>query len=263
MPGKLWIDKRFKIICDLYEDGISSPDIARKFGVSPQAIRGILKRRNIARRSNSDCQRIYNFKQDFFSIINNETKAYWLGFIAADGCIYKNALVIGLAKKDKSHLEMFKKTIGSGHKLTFIKSNQAFSLHIKSMRMVSDLSKLGINPRKTKTLKWPSIQERLTHHYIRGYFDGDGSFYVSKRIRSMMEISFVSKKEHLKSIGKFIEDKINIKYKGVYKHRNSKIVAYLKYGGRNQVKKIYDLLYKGSHIFLERKKSKIFSAIQY
>ena len=31
----------------------------------------------------------HNLNKDYFKNIDNEEKAYWLGFIAADGCIYK------------------------------------------------------------------------------------------------------------------------------------------------------------------------------
>lgn len=60
--------------------------------------------------------------ETFFSVIETEEKAYWLGFIAADGCIRKNKsgsyeLSIHLAEKDIEHLAAFKSAIQSDHKI--------------------------------------------------------------------------------------------------------------------------------------------------
>ena len=47
-------------------------------------------------------------KERIFSSIQNQETAYWLGFLAADGSIFENKLVIGLSAKDTEHLEKFK-----------------------------------------------------------------------------------------------------------------------------------------------------------
>ena len=50
-------------------------------------------------------RRKYALNEAFFEIIDSEEKAYWLGFIAADGCVYRRTLSINLNIKDKAHLE--------------------------------------------------------------------------------------------------------------------------------------------------------------
>ena len=53
--------------------------------------------------------------ENYFNLIDSADKAYWLGFIAADGWLSSNLenprMMIGLSLKDISHLEKFKNQI--------------------------------------------------------------------------------------------------------------------------------------------------------
>ena len=48
----------------------------------------------------------------YFDKINTEEKAYWLGFLYADGSISskEDKIELGLAEKDLHHIEKFKQT---------------------------------------------------------------------------------------------------------------------------------------------------------
>ena len=59
----------------------------------------------------------------FFSDINTEEKAYWLGFMAADGSVNKTGIVINLKDIGTNHLEKFKETIESTVNITIHKNN--------------------------------------------------------------------------------------------------------------------------------------------
>ncbi|NIQ14736.1 MAG: hypothetical protein GTO02_10155, partial [Candidatus Dadabacteria bacterium] len=68
----------------------------------------------------------YKCNGDFFNDINSECKAYWLGFIAADGCVRidkkgRKYLRIDLSRKDESHLNLFLKDINGTHQLKYYK----------------------------------------------------------------------------------------------------------------------------------------------
>ena len=136
---------------------------------------------------------------DFFSR-DTEESFYWAGFIAADGCVkahgHKNedicVVSMGLSRKDKSHIEKFKKIINfSGNIFDGIAKNNAKSLvkrdiekseiQITSRKMVEDLKRFNIGPRKSLIYCPPRelMTHPLFHHFLRGYFDGDGSIYSS------------------------------------------------------------------------------------
>ena len=56
--------------------------------------------------------RKYNVNDNYFDVIDNQNKAYILGFLYADGCNYKNGYFkIDLQEEDKNMLEVFKKEL--------------------------------------------------------------------------------------------------------------------------------------------------------
>src|SRR5581483_4155416 len=62
---------------------------------------------------------LYTFDDQFFNVIDTETKAYWLGFITADGCVrtdhYNHQLKVKLKDSDASHLEKLKAALAADH----------------------------------------------------------------------------------------------------------------------------------------------------
>src|SRR5947209_1873680 len=75
------------IIIELYLAGVTLEEAAARFGYSPGTVINVLKRRAITRRSLSEAQRRYAVDESFFDYIDTEDKAYWLGFLTADGLI--------------------------------------------------------------------------------------------------------------------------------------------------------------------------------
>jgi hypothetical protein len=52
-------------------------------------------------------------------------------------------------------------------------------LSVASPQLTARLAKHGIFPNKTFTLEWPDhLDPELLRHFLRGYFDGDGSWHV-------------------------------------------------------------------------------------
>jgi hypothetical protein len=115
--------------------------------------------------------------RDYFHTIDNDEKAYWLGFIAADGAVYSNgrqySITLDLQPRDLHWLERFRDIIAPGAKITQ-HGSRSYSVSIGSQEMVRDVVTLGIGPRKSNTLEWPSIPETFATPFLLGYFDGDG-----------------------------------------------------------------------------------------
>jgi len=111
----------------------------------------------------------------YFEDIDTEAKAYWLGFLYADGGVTERRLSIHLKECDQPHIERFQQAIGSTHKLYPTKSG-CVRVDISSTPMCRDLMRHGVLPNKTLTLQPPAnLNENLTAHFIRGFWDGDGS----------------------------------------------------------------------------------------
>lgn len=72
-----------KDVIDLYKSNKSIKEIAKLFNSSQETISKVLKENNIeVYRRNK-----INFDEHIFDVIDTEEKAYWLGFIFADGYI--------------------------------------------------------------------------------------------------------------------------------------------------------------------------------
>ena len=92
----------------IYERSISS--LADKYGINRKTIIKYLKERNI------EITNTHNktpFNENFFDIIDTEEKAYWLGFLYADGFITSkdNKIGLSLSIKDIDHLAKYNKSL--------------------------------------------------------------------------------------------------------------------------------------------------------
>ncbi|MBL7068796.1 MAG: hypothetical protein ISS34_02950 [Candidatus Omnitrophica bacterium] len=137
-----------------------------------------------------------NVNVDFFKKWSPEM-AYVLGFFAADGGIFKNSMgskYIQLVSTDKEILIAIKKMMNSKHKIGIKKKyaidrreKECYLIQIGSKEMYNDLLKLGFMHRKDLMLNFPKIPKRHLNHFIRGYFDGDGSIstgFYKRRARN-------------------------------------------------------------------------------
>ena len=76
-----------KNIIDKYQDNWSQQKIAEFYKVSRPVIKRILQE-NIQNLDIRNRTSKYKYQQDIFKNIDTAEKAYWLGFLAADGCNY-------------------------------------------------------------------------------------------------------------------------------------------------------------------------------
>lgn len=208
-------------------------------------------------------RRKYNINSDYFEIIDSEDKAYWLGYLMADGNISKSnkngnydRLTVNCSPKDIEHLSKFKKCldyegdIKSSHKHHNTKNfdYDISEVRINCLKMCNDLILLGVVPNKTGKESFPQLENSLKRHFVRGFFDGDGSLTKKGYFR----IGSCSLKI-LEDISSFIKDEINEVLK-IYSTDKYNYTFYtFDSGSQVRNKKIMDLLYKDSSIYLQRK----------
>lgn len=249
-------------VVQLYtQEFLSMSKIAKELGISPARVKRILIKNNIEVRSNN----FYKTKEvdyDFFSKIDAEEKAYVLGFMYADGYISGKYVGFKQSVKDREILEKIRNALKSQHKIGEYINNSGYgqgntycSFAISSEKMVSDLEKLGVLYNKSKILEFPTceqVPEELLRHFVRGYFDGDGSIYHTTQGDSF-GISFVGTESFLTGILDFFQRNGVNTTALVHKYKDKDIYDY-KVGGRDNVKKIRELFYNGATIFMDRKK---------
>ena len=154
----------------------------------------------------------YTCNYNYFDEIDTEEKAYWLGFLTADGWINKskktNAGVTGIELQygDIGHLKKFNKSICGNYQITDRwrtcslsenkdKKNHMCCIRIFSSIMYDSLNKIGFSSDKSYDFHIPKIQQHLIRHYIRGYFDGDGCLCFTNK---SFHINFVTASKMLK-----------------------------------------------------------------
>lgn len=247
-----WSEDQMKYIISEYKKGKTLSALGREFGVSYSTIRNLLKRKGIKTEGNK-----HNFPRDefYFSNIDSKEKAYWLGFLYADGCVHSNSNEISITSKDRDHLEKFRKAIKSNNKIgesvdrRFSSLPKIYHFSIKDKQLKSDLIKWGCVPNKSLSLtKIPNIPRDFVSHFIRGYFDGDGSLHWLNGAKNF-RISFVGTAPFLKDIQKELGLSLSL---GQQAGNQSK---YFQVAGRKQVPMILDYIYKDSdeNIRLTRK----------
>jgi len=125
------------------------------------------------------------YNENYFETIDSEDKAYFLGFIFADGCItndvkkYRYQLTIKLHSKDFSILERFIKSIDGKMDVWKNKKREMCEVFLSGKKIINDLETLGVVQNKTFLVKYPQIDEKFERHFLRGYFDGDGCIRIN------------------------------------------------------------------------------------
>ena len=235
-------------------------NIASSYNVDPRTVSSFLKQFGINIKKPHP-PKIYSVKEDIFQNIDTEEKAWMLGFISADGYIdsSKTKLKFTLAEKDKDVLEKIKSILRSNSPIKRkegrqIKGTDYFgsstvTLMISNAQICQDLEKHGAFYKKSLKLQFPLfLKDELIRHFIRGYFDGDGSITFGRH--DFPKISIASNKEFLEGIHDILL-KENIT-SNIYASNRSKVNS-LEINAKSIVEKFLNYIYKDSNIFMERK----------
>lgn len=126
--------------------------------------------------------------ETYFEEIDNAKKAYWLGFIMADGSLYhykdsdKVQFELKIKESDKELMENFAEDIGFPvEKLVFRDSTRkgtlthSIALKTYNKRFCDNLIKHGIVDRKSGKESFPKIPTEFQRDFVRGFWDGDGN----------------------------------------------------------------------------------------
>ena len=229
-------------------------------------------------------KRITILEDNFFENINTESKAYFLGLIYSDGTIYKdknwNSYVISLtqSEKDKDIIFKFKNALKTNKKIYngHINETKTYVLSVNSEKMFNDLNEKGVTQNKSLTIQFPTfISDELMPHFIRGYFDGDGSVWEGKRKKMIIKkenkqgefrerivhnvkFNFTGSNTFIPFLQEYLINHLGLSRtklnysKAKEDHRH----CLMEYSGRKNLKILYDYMYSSATIYGERKKEK-------
>lgn len=250
-------------IIKAYEDGASLASLSRKTGLSTYKIKKILQNNSIKIRTRfeqtvfTNMQRGKKINHNYFDVLNDE-KAYYLGFLAADGCVRpnRNEIKIVLSSIDREWLEEFKLKLDSEREIEDYITNKGFAvseLKFSSLKIKTELAKYSIVPNKTYLgITMKAIPDKYKLAFIKGYFDGDGCFVFNKNTKQCSLKITSHTKEILEEISYFF------KAGNIYSHGKDFELNF----STNPTLKIMELFYKLDTPCLKRKKEKYLEALK-
>lgn len=266
--NKLTESDKQKIIKSYYSTKINFEELSNLLKISERGISRVLKEKGI----NTKRINRYTLDDDFFNIIDTEEKAYILGLLYADGFIgdeHFNNIVLGLVDRELvytvSDKIKFTGAIRIGNKGGFKNSSNSYILNFSSKKMAEDLRKIGLYPNKSLTLaELPQIDGKLFRHFVRGYFDGDGSICSSKNSSYYRSNGTIKKYEYSTYMFNILGTKLFLErlvknmpinhYK--IKDTKTKEIKQLRVSAKCEFNILFYYLYDNSSIFLKRKKDK-------
>lgn len=106
--------------------------------------------------------------------------AYALGLLATDGNLSPDRRHINFTSKDYDLVQTFKKCLGLNNKIGVKprggeKEKKYFQIQFGDVNFYEYAEKLGITPKKSKTIGEVKVEDKYFADFLRGCIDGDGS----------------------------------------------------------------------------------------
>lgn len=239
-----------------YYQGMSLTALEKKYGIERHKLS-----RNLKEQGYEITKRKHPVNEAFFDEIDTEEKAYWLGFLAADGCNddHRRTILINLNERDIDHLKKFRTAINSDAEITSVagagygEGTTLSRITIYSARLCDALTKHQVPPRKSNILQPPNINPAFYKHWIRGYLDGDGSVYISN---DCAYLAFVGTKEVLNFIINYFKPGEQHALYARHPELNKNNFQF-SFGGNVSVIRYLHQIYDGATVYLERKYQKV------
>lgn len=252
----------------LYLEGMTIKQIHHSFfkdKCSEGAINQVLRKLGITRQNGIQA----TINHDYFENIDTEHKAYWIGLLLADGSIskkvYENGsytynLRLELKASDRDLIEalvcdlesnkIVREYTSGDNRGRLKKKHNAYVL-FSSRKLGEDLEKYGIVPNKTYILKdLPQIPHELMRHFIRGYFDGDGSVFIDSKTNAL-RTAFYGTHDFVANIQAFLQAELGFRDKKVHDQKEAS-VSFINYA-KQESEMLYNYMYNGATVYLERK----------
>lgn len=204
----------------------------------------ILKKDIYQGRDNPNCK-YPTLSDDFFKEIDSEEKAYILGWIASDGHVARNgAISIEIKNIDGEILEKMRDVVCRDILISKRKNKDMIILRFCSKTMAKNICKwLKISPgKKDSKVKMPNLKNKLKWHFLRGFFDGDGT--IRKRTKGRSIDCGIS--TNSKSLRSSIERLSNLH---CWNNEKSRQIVW----SGNNARQFLDRLYSNANIYMERK----------
>lgn len=189
----------------------------------------------------------YILNENFFDKWSPKV-AYIFGFFCSDGNVASSGTYCSLHihKKDIEIIKVIKKTMKSSHPIEI--RGQYLHFRIYNKRIAQRLIELGYIPRKSLVLKFPEVPKKYLKHFVRGYFDGDGSIHFNKP--NIIKINLLGTQEFNRTLQKKLFLLLKLKKHKIKKYHSISVFEYYGDDARKFCSWIYS---EKGNLFLKRK----------
>jgi hypothetical protein len=256
-----------------YKSGESTITLSKEMGITPYSFRKKLKECGIIMEKRKGFKTNPKLKTDFFEKVDTEEKAYILGLMYSDGnvmpytsktgviCSYK--LRIRLQESDHEILRRISKIMCGDDLVKILPRKEKnwsdiASFQIGNISLGRDIIRLGCPPNKSRIIRFPTeeqVPHELLRHFLRGFFDGDGSCTT----KAPIGVSYVSNEIMCKQIREYFL-KNDIRFADYYHHKNG--YGTINMTGRDNCYKLYKFLYGDCSLYMERKRNTLINTIR-
>ena len=261
-----------------FEEGKSTREISENLGLNQTTIPKVIKRMT------GKSVRKYAGNINYFDAIDTRAKAYFLGFIAADGCIVDNSrisrtdtLSINIHNRDTDILEKFRQELNREQELYIFIDKSQVGIRINHQHICDSLRQHGLDYRKSMTLEniYPLIPTQYWGAFTQGYFEGDG--YISpnkspnqgtksKKIYKFATIGFCGTRNFLHGLAVAANlQRYSFSFSpghGVNSEKLQTGIFVLSFASKAEVNRIFTFMYSDADFVMNRKYSKFLPYIE-
>ena len=224
----------------------------------------------------------YTLNENYFDNIDCEEKAYWLGFLFADGSTTQNSncILFGQIEPRLNTVIAFKKAINLTKEIKKknVKiGNNFYFCQFSSNHMSNKLKEYGCIPNKSllSTFNPNMLPNKFMNAFIRGYFDGDGCIWEGKRKQMLIKdknckygireriihnvkFTITGNYNFIDSLQNYLCKELGLRKTKLNfsKAKQKKHICTMEYSGRKQIQKLYDYMYNNATVYeyIKRKK---------
>ena len=245
-------------IIEMYLNRYTQKKICSELNINRHIIDRLVKKYNL--------RRFRDRKLSFCKNVNPQEPEFWyfLGLFASDGNLYlkgKSVDTIQFTLDDKDALESVKTVLDCNNELKRYRrgDKMRWYLTISDSTLINTVRNiLGSDCyRKTFSIKFPNIpNERCLSMFLRGFFDGDGSFAVSS-IKGFYNFKiYCASKDFAHSL---YDTLVSILHKGVHFYKE----AYIEINAQENVYNLCKFLYSyNTSIGIARKRERALQHIR-
>lgn len=264
-----------KIMTDTYISGTSQNEICRRFGLTSSRFTFLMKEQGVEIRGHFK----HSIESTYFDKIDTFYKAYFLGWLAADGCIsltrdsvqgradaYSRVgkIAISIQQRDGYIIEKLKEELRFSGEIRVVDRGpgrqKQCRLAFGDQHMAQTLYRYGLTPNKSASLIFPDIPTEWIPAFILGYFEGDGCVtlgrytnrgytYLRQRFEFIASVPFADR------LHAILTEK-GIKVYKFPERRKRFPLSYVKGASKEAVIAFYRFLYTDAPFFLNRKRDR-------